>query len=161
MQKVLLAAAALAVATVAWSQTDSSTILPPSNSGLAESFRKADVNGDGALSIEEARQAGFGLSETFAAVDTDGSGTVTLFEIGEALHRKMSEWANADADGDGEVTEDEAKKGSTAILNAFLKADANTDHQVSREEYQSYSVRQMYRNVEMPSVYPNIIDKKF
>src|SRR5262245_33018590 len=88
------------VAVPGWCQTDTGTILPPGDKGLAESFRKADRNHDGALTADEAKKGGFDLSESFAEVDVDHSGTVTLFEIGEALHRKVGEWTSADSDSD-------------------------------------------------------------
>ena len=144
----------------AWAE-DASTVIPPGNDGLTERFRKADTNGDGVLSPDEARHGGFAFSNNFAAVDTDHNGTVTLFEIGEALQRTLSAWAADDTHGDGFITEEEAKKGPPSLLEIFVRVDRDRDHRVSRAEYETYTRSQLYRSVDMPSVYPNIIDKRF
>jgi hypothetical protein len=51
---------------------------------LAARFAKADTNGDGALSIEEAKAGMPRVAEHFGAIDADGNGSVTVEEIKQA-----------------------------------------------------------------------------
>ena len=99
--------------------------------------------------------------DRFDTLDHDGNGTVTLFELTESISAKMKEWLGADSDGDGKVTEKEAKKSSHSLTDVFTRADANGDRAVTREEYEQFSQRSYYNNVDMPSVVPNIIEKRF
>lgn len=59
---------------------------PPSAAGqfearLSERFAKADVNGDGKLTIQEARQGMPRVYKHFAEIDVDGKGYVTLQQL--------------------------------------------------------------------------------
>jgi Ca2+-binding EF-hand superfamily protein len=149
----------LALPVLAQTPTGSGT--PAGDAGFTERFRQADTNGDGSLSEEEARKANFEFSRDFNSVDRDHNGLVTLFELGEALQAHIGNWTSADANHDGKVTEEEARKGAPSLASIFFRADMNGDRVVDREEYETYTRRQLYDNVDLPYVVPNIIDKRF
>lgn len=163
--KTLLTVAAVMVALTgtAWPQTPGATG-EVRDSRFAERFRQADANGDRVITEDEARAAGLWFTPDFNSGDTDRSGTVTLFELGQALQQRLSRWLSdfdvADADHDGRLTEDEARR-VPSIADVFTTIHRNKDSTVSREEYQSYAIERLYRNSELPSVAPNIIEKKF
>lgn len=115
---------------------------------IEDIFRSEDSNGDGAISVEEARAA---APATFRRIDQDGNGSVTVDEIAaytvaeggpdmvwpaEVLasvsQKTMEYW---DADRDGKVSEQEYVEVSIALL---LLADTNSDRQVTREELQRF-----------------------
>jgi Ca2+-binding EF-hand superfamily protein len=129
---------------------------------LARRFRQADRDGDGKLSEEEARASPWFTDEVkhFDGIDRDHNGTVTLAEIGEAIAGQVSEWLGADTDHDGRVSEGEAKANSR-LREAFNRADADGDRVVTRDEAERMSERTYYRDAELPSVAPNIIEKRF
>jgi Ca2+-binding EF-hand superfamily protein len=140
--------------------------LPSTDAPLEEAFRQADADHNGALTRNEAIRAKLSLSDkkTFDGVDSDHNGVVTLFELGDALQARIRSWASdlgsADRDRDGEISEDEAR--STASLSdIFRRADSNRDGKVDRDEYETFSRRNLYGNVDLPSVAPNIFEKKF
>lgn len=135
---------------------------PPSAGALEQRFRQADRDGDGKLSVAEARQDSWFVDEMerFDSVDRDRSGTVTLAEIGEAIAGKISDWMSADSDNDGRVSADEAKRKSN-LSQTFNSADADRDGMVTRDEVDRLSQRSYYRAAELPAVAPNIIEKRF
>jgi len=164
MKRILLTVAAVsALAGAAWSQKPAAPA-PARESRFAERFRQADTNGDGVITPDEARAARLWFSEDFNSVDTDRSGTVTLFELGQALQQRLGRWLSdfdaADANHDGRVTEDEAKR-APSVAGAFSTIDRNKRHAVTRPEYESYAIDRLYRHSELPSVAPNIIEKRF
>ena len=129
---------------------------------LERRFRQADRDGDGKLSPAEARQAAWLVDEVqrFDSIDRDHSGTVTLAEILATISEQVSSWMDADEDKDGRVTEAEAKKRG-GLGDSFNRADANADGVVTRAEFEDLSQRTYYRDAELPSVAPNIIEKRF
>ncbi len=137
--------------------------LPASDHSIDQRFRQADTNGDGVISPAEARAAGLWFKNDFSSVDTDRSGTVTLAEIAAALSarltRSMSEFDAADLDHDGRLSEEEVQR-SPGILDA-LKPIRRESEGISRPEYESYTLDRIYRSTDLPSVAPNIIEKKF
>lgn len=164
MRTFLAVAAILAVlARTGWPQTPGGPGETP-DSRFAERFRQADANGDGRITEDEARAAGLWFTRDFNSVDTDHSGTVTLFELGQALQRRLSRWLSdfdaADTNHDGRVTEDEAAR-MPSIGEVFKTTNRSKDRAVSRQEFESYAIDRMYRDSELPSVAPNIIDKRF
>jgi Ca2+-binding EF-hand superfamily protein len=152
----------VALAAIALAQTPAA---PGVDAELQRTFRQADADGDGALTRDEAIRAKLSLSkkETFDGVDKDHNGLVTLFELGDALQSRLRAWAadaGVDRDGDGELSEDEATS-EPAISAVFGGADADHDGKLSRDEYESFSRRNLYGNVDLPSVVPSIFEKKF
>lgn len=129
---------------------------------LEDRFRAADRDGDGALSPAEAEQANwFGKQvDRFERLDADGSGTVTLVEIGAAISAQVQEWLGADTDRDGRVSAAEAQAQSEALADAFRTID-DGDGALTREELESLSQRSYYEHSELPSVAPNIFEKRF
>lgn len=115
---------------------------------IDEIFRVEDTNGDGAISVEEARAA---APTTFRAIDRDGSGAIDAKEIAEhtaaesgpnmvwpaevlaSVSQKTLEYW--DGNHDGKVTEQEYVDASVAMM---LLADSDGDRQVTREELQRF-----------------------
>ena len=156
-----VAVTVLALAGTGWPQTPRPTGAPDSR--FAERFRQADANGDGVITADEARAAHLWFAQDFDKVDTDRSGTVTLFELAQALQQHLSHWLSdfdaADINHDGQVTEDEVARAPT-IANVFTTLRGKR-HAVSRQQYESYAIERIYRDAELPSVAPNIFEKRF
>lgn len=129
---------------------------------LAERFLMADRDRDGALSRREAAQANWFSRQMhrFEELDTDGSGTVTLAEIAAAVSRQVQAWMSADTDRDGRISAAEAKAHSASLAEAFERT-APPDGLLTREQLESYSQRSYYEHAELPSVVPNIFEKRF
>ncbi|MEL7320228.1 MAG: calcium-binding protein, partial [Pseudomonadota bacterium] len=67
----------------------------------AASFEKADANGDGEITLDEAKAHG---AERFAKMDADADGALTKADREARAAQRFTE---ADANGDGELTPDE------------------------------------------------------
>ena len=161
MRTLLTVAVTLMVlAGTVWSQTP--TAAPDSR--FAERFRQVDANGDGVITKDEARAAHVWFGQDFNSVDADHSGTVTLFELGQALQQRLSRWLSdfdaADTNHDGQVSADEAAR-APAVADAFTTIDRSKQQAVSRQEYESYATERLWRDSELPSVAPNIFEKRF
>ena len=160
---LVVATAVLALTGPAWAQTPGATA-EARRSQFAEKFREADTNGDGVISNDEARAAGLWFTEDFNGVDTDRSGTVTLFEFVQAMQRRLSQWLSgfdaADTNRDGVVTEEEARR-MPSMAEIFTTTGHDKGRTMSRAEYESYALDRLYRHSELPSVAPNIIQKRF
>ena len=159
---VTMAVTVAVLAGTVWPQSPHPTGAPDSR--FAERLRQADANGDGVITPEEARAAHLWFKDSFDSVDTDHSGTVTLFELGQALQQRLSRWLSdfdaADANHDGVVTEDEAAR-APSVADKFTTIDRGTDHAVSRQQYESYATERLFRDSDLPSVAPNIFEKRF
>jgi Ca2+-binding EF-hand superfamily protein len=160
--RTLVAVAAIAVTLASLAQTPPATGAPDKQ--FTERIRQADTNGDGVISEAEARAAGLWFTQDLGSADTDHSGTVTLFEFGQALQQRLNRWlsdlASVDTNHDGVVTQDEARR-VPGIAEAFTTIDRNKDRAVSRDEYDASTIDRIYRSSELPSVAPNIIEKRF
>lgn len=107
-------------------------------------LKEADTNGDGALSLNEATDAGMDrLVENFGKIDADGNGQVTKEEM--KAHRKMAHESGegkgkgklreADTDQNGALSIDEASAaGMDKMVENFDKVDLDGDGELSREE---------------------------
>lgn len=160
MKRYLPVLCGLAVSTAVSAQTPS----PGVDQRLQERFRQADVNADGSLDPAEAATAKFAFSKSFENVDTDRNGLVTLFELGDALQTRMQSWFTdldaADRDKDGVLSEAEAEA-APSVGKVFKQADTNFDNRVSRQEYETFMQRDLYGNVDLPYVVPNLFEKRF
>jgi len=134
------------------------------NREFAERFRLADKNQDGIITESEARAAGLWFRNDFNSVDADHSGTITLFELGTALQQRvggsLSDFDAADTNHDGRLTEDELPR-ATTVTEFLTTMKRSGSSPVTRDEYESYAIERMYRDSELPSVAPNIIEKRF
>lgn len=111
-------------------------------------FRSEDSNGDGAISVEEARAA---APATFRTIDRDGNGIVTADDIAAHMvaesgpdmvwpaevltsvaQKTLEYW---DGNRDGKVTEQEYVDAAVALM---LLADMDGDRRVTREELQRF-----------------------
>ena len=153
-----LALACLVGAGMAHAQTPKPTI--DISTDLRDRFTRADLDGNGSLSKDEARAAGFATEQKFDNLDEDHDGIVTLYEIGTYLVGRKNDWESADTNGDGQITREEAER-NPSLANLFSKADKNGDGVVRKEEYEAFSETSLYQNVDLPYVVPNIINKKF
>jgi len=137
----------------------------PTTAPLAEEFKRADTDGDGRLSEDEARKAGFFTEESFTDTDENHDGTITLFELGAAMQARFQGWidrhARADTNGDGSVTKDEADAAGDSWSDYYARADRNNDGQVSRDELMYRVTQSYYSETTTGPLYPNIIDKRF
>ena len=161
LKRFFLVLCGLTVSTAAAAQTPS----PPAvDKQIQQKFLQADTNADGALSREEAASAKFAFSRSFEGVDADRNGLVTLYELGDAMQSRLRDWYSgldaADRDKDGELTEAEAAT-APQVGKVFKQADTNQDNRLSQEEYEMYQRRNLYGNVDLPYVVPNLFEKKF
>lgn len=163
MRTFLAVLAVLGLAAAAWAQTPMPTRAGP-DSQLTERFNRADSNRDGFIDDAEARAAWPWFHDDFGSVDTDRSGTVTLFELVQALERRVRSWMSefdaADLDHDGRVSQDEAQRAPN-VWKVLTSGGGDPPSTVSRSEFESYAVDRIYRYGELPSVVPNIIEKRF
>jgi Ca2+-binding EF-hand superfamily protein len=151
----------LLVAWVAIAAAQTTPTAAPESNLLAEHFRQADHDGDGVLSAAEAQQAAwFVKPEQFNTLDRDHSGTVTLLEIATAISQQVQEWLATDSDGDGRITASEARRQPT-LADVWRRADIDADGVITRVELEEFSQRYYYGHSELPSVAPNIIEKRF
>ena len=86
---------------------------------------RADVNGDGKITLDEATAK---LKERFTAVDANKDNVVTTAELGDRGKRMFE---RADANKDGKVTLAEAQ---TALGKWFSERDKNGDKVLSGDE---------------------------
>jgi Ca2+-binding EF-hand superfamily protein len=161
LRRCLLALCGLTAATVVAAQTPS----PPAvDREVQQKFLQADTNADGALSREEAVAAKFSFSRSFDGIDADRNGQVTLYELGDAMQVRLRAWFSgvdaADRDKDGELTEAEAAA-APEVGKIFKQADTNQDNRLSQQEYETFHRRDLYGNVDLPYVVPNLFEKKF
>ena len=97
-------------------------------------MKKLDVDGDGAISKDEATRA---HAERIAAIDADADGVVSFEEMkahreAQREQRARARFARLDTDGDGKVSTDEM------IAKAdrhFERMDKNDDGSISSDEF--------------------------
>jgi hypothetical protein len=156
---VLVALCSLAAGSPALAQPS-----PTPHPALAESFDRADTDGDGRLSEKEAKAGGFFSRSTYGDVDRDSDGHVTLFELGKAVQGSLQDWVNkhdtADANHDGYVSKEEA--GDT-LSTVFDRADRDKDGRLGRQELMDDVTQGYYSETSLQPqpIVPNIIDEKF
>ena len=129
------------------------------NPGRGNWWADADVNGDGKLSVAEAKvQAG--LDARFSTVDADADGYVTNDEYrtfftdsasqGEANASAHSAvvtrdlWSQLDGNSDGKLSASEVSANS-GISGSFSGMDGNGDGFVTQAEYTAYVKANMHK----------------
>lgn len=109
--------------------------------------KKFDTDGDGALSLEEATNAGRDrLVENFGEIDADGDGVVTREEMktfGDlARENRKAKRGEFDTDQNGKLSIDEASAaGMDKLVENFEKVDLDGDGEISRREMQTLRKR--------------------
>ena len=58
------------------------------------------------------------------------------------------------------LQQDEAEA-APSVGKVFNQADTNLDNRVSRQEYETFMQRDLYGNVDLPYVVPNLFEKRF
>ncbi|WP_369987289.1 EF-hand domain-containing protein [Pseudomonas xanthosomatis] len=115
---------------------------------IDEIFSAQDSNGDGAISVQEARAAAPAI---FRSIDRNGNSSLDVDEIAAHIaaeagpgtvfpaqvlasvaQKTLQYW---DANGDGKVTEQEYTEAAVTLL---LMADSDGDRLVTREELQRF-----------------------
>ncbi|OGA14104.1 MAG: hypothetical protein A3G25_13610 [Betaproteobacteria bacterium RIFCSPLOWO2_12_FULL_63_13] len=124
---------------------------------LAEQFRRADADGNGVLSRDEAAKAAPLLARQFQAIDANGDGRINPEEIrafrrAERIERRAKRhlrdakggskfeyyFARADADGDGALSRAEAVLGLPRVAKKFGRIDRDGDGSVTWQEIQAW-----------------------
>ena len=126
---VTLAALAFATTTL--------TALAGEGGGRGDHFKKADTNGDGMISREEAK-AMPRLAAHFDEIDANKDGLISADEM-RAYHEKMraDHWKKIDTNGDGFISKAEAQANAPRLFENFDRLDVNKDGVLSKEELQA------------------------
>ena len=97
-------------------------------------FKKADTNGDGMISRQEAAALPR-LLKNFDAIDTNHDGQITGEEL-RAFHQaqRAEHWKRLDTDGDGKISKAEAQANAPRLFEHFAEIDTNGDGFLSPEE---------------------------
>jgi len=127
------------------------------NPGKGNWWAEADIDGDGKLSMAEAK-AQAGLDARFSSVDADADGYVTNEEYRKFFTSEQSQgevnasahsavvtrdvWAKLDANNDGKLSSGEVSA-NTTISGAFSVMDSNGDGFVTQAEYTAYAKANM------------------
>jgi len=116
---------------------------------MKEEFKKADVNGDGVLTMAEAEKGAPMIAHQFYELDANKDGQVSLKEFedfhkqqyekfkkkrAQALDRLEKQFKKADSNHDGMLSMAEAEKGMPELAKCFAEVDTNHDGMISLEE---------------------------
>ncbi len=106
---------------------------------MAQRFKQADSDGDGAVSRAEAEKALPHLAQRFDRVDANKDGRVTLEEVNVARKAAMQahfeqRFKRADSNSDGKISRAEAEQAMPRLVRHFDRIDADKDGQVTIEE---------------------------
>lgn len=126
MRKTWLILAVCFMASPAWAQAG----------GMAQRIAALDLNGDGAITRAEAREA---RAIAFDRADINGDGQLSEAERnamgnGQGGRMRGGGFGDADANNDGRISRDEAM---SAPYRAFDRLDSNNDGVISSQEMQA------------------------
>ena len=123
------------------------------NPGKGNWWAEADIDGDGQLSIAEAKSQA-GLDARFSTVDANADGFVTSDEYRKFYTSEQSQgerhaaghsavvtrdvWTKLDANDDGKLSATEVTS-NTTVSGAFKVMDGNGDGFVTQAEYTAYA----------------------
>ena len=126
MKKFIALAAAVAA-------TVSMSAFAGDHGGRGDALKKADANGDGMISREEAK-ANPRLAKHFDDIDTNRDGQLSADEM-KAFHaqRAAEHFKKLDTNGDGLISKAEAAT-APRLAEHFDQLDANKDGQLSKDE---------------------------
>ncbi|HUL96956.1 MAG TPA: EF-hand domain-containing protein [Usitatibacter sp.] len=105
-------------------------------------LKKADTNGDGMISRDEAAKSLPRISQHFDEIDTNHDGQITNEEL-QAFHQKAGSkreeraaerFKRLDTDGDGRLSRAEAQAGAPRLAEHFDEIDANKDGFITPDE---------------------------
>jgi Ca2+-binding EF-hand superfamily protein len=133
-------------------------------------FKKADTDGDGALSRAEVEKSMPRMAKDFDAIDANKDGKVTPDEIRARMQARMADhhkqmekqkgesgtdrreqgkkrfeeqFKKADTDGDGALSKAEVEKSMPRMARDFDAIDANKDGKVTPDEIRSHMQARM------------------
>ncbi len=112
--------------------------------GERPDFATLDLNGDGALTLEELQAQ---AEARFASIDTDSDGGLSAEELiaaaeGRAADRAAKMIERLDENGDGILQQDEMpRRGGDRADRMFERVDADEDGVISQEEFDSAKER--------------------
>jgi Ca2+-binding EF-hand superfamily protein len=109
-------------------------------------FKKADADGNGALSRAEVEKSIPRLAPKFDQIDTNKDGQLSRAELhawkkahrGERQARAAERFRHADSNGDGKISRAEAEKNAPRLAKRFDQIDANKDGQLTQDELRAY-----------------------
>jgi Ca2+-binding EF-hand superfamily protein len=129
--KYVVILTALALASVAFIASAA-----PQDDGPMGRLKRADTNGDGMISREEASALPM-ISKHFDEIDTNHDGQLTIEEL-RAFHAKQraSRWKKIDTDGDGRISRAEAQANAPRLAEHFDELDLNKDGYLTPDELQ-------------------------
>lgn len=121
----------------------------PDAKGRGEHWAALDTDGDGAISLDEARVGAPRMAEDFGTLDADGDGRVKREEMRqqrqqwrsaspeERRARAEQRFRSADANGDGAIDLAEAQTAMPRAAQHFGEIDADGDGLLTRDEMHS------------------------
>src|SRR5215470_14879556 len=145
----------LVMPAAAWPQTPGVSTEPETQN--AKPPAPSGNEGRRSLTEQEIDNGRFFSHEQGNSVDTDGNGTVTIFELGDSVRKRITT-GHSSPGGDGTSP----AAGPTPQFKASKNAASHrVDSSRQRSTYESFRSRQMNETGSLPSVAPNIIEKRF
>lgn len=109
-------------------------------------FKKADADGNGALSRAEVEKSLPRLANKFDQIDSNKDGQLSRGELyawnkahrGERQAKAAERFKHADTDGDGAISRAEAGKHAPRLAKKFDQIDSNQDGKLTQDELRAY-----------------------